>query len=153
MPRTSKTVPNPGNGSTSTVQTPRLTNNDIKEMKERIIMNSNQPIMSSNLGGVKFTSLDNNLTEEQQRKIFQHQSICSAIHDLYITKNLDYGDSVSETYNKYGMISFIVRMEDKLNRVYSITQKGDQKVIDESLEDTLLDLANYAILAAIELRG
>ena len=43
-------------------------------------------------------------------------------------------------------------MEDKLNRVRTL-DKQDAKVSDEKLEDTLLDLANYALLAIIELQA
>jgi len=71
---------------------------------------------------------------------------------LYEAKNNDYGDSVSDTYNKFGMDAFTVRMYDKLNRIYSLTRSDMKgKVLDEKIEDTLLDLANYAVLALVEL--
>lgn len=82
-------------------------------------------------------------------KIEMHMDVLNRLHDLYIRKNADYGDSVSETYNKYGMTSFLVRMEDKLNRIRTLN-KQEAKVQDEKIEDTLIDLANYAILAIIE---
>lgn len=80
-----------------------------------------------------------------------HKDICDGLNKLYEDKNHDYGDSVHDTYNKYGITSFLVRMEDKLNRARTLT-KTDRKVKNEKIEDTLLDLANYAILAVIELR-
>ena len=43
------------------------------------------------------------------------------------------------------------RMEDKLNRARTL-DKVESEVKDEKIEDTLLDLANYAILAVIELK-
>ena len=72
------------------------------------------------------------------------------MHELYKRKNADYGDSVSKTYEKYGMVSFLVRIEDKINRVKSLIDKGKREVKEEKIEDTLTDLANYAILARIE---
>ena len=81
-----------------------------------------------------------------------HQELLDYIHKLYITKNSDYGDSVHDTYKKYGLTSFFVRMEDKLNRARTLDMKKSQEVVDEKLEDTLLDLANYAILSVIELK-
>lgn len=81
-----------------------------------------------------------------------HQELLDYIHKLYIIKNKDYGSSVHDTYIKYGFTSYLVRLEDKLNRAKIISQ-GEAKVSDEKLEDTLLDLANYAILAVMELRG
>lgn len=44
-------------------------------------------------------------------------------------------------------------MYDKINRVYALTRtQAEAKVQDEKIEDTLMDLANYAILTVIELR-
>lgn len=39
-----------------------------------------------------------------------------------------------------------------MNRVRTLSQK-DGLVNDEKIQDTLLDLANYAILAVLELEG
>ena len=82
-------------------------------------------------------------------KIQRHQELLNTMHELYVTKNHDYGDSVHDTYLKYGLISFLVRLEDKLNRARTISQK-EQLVKDEKIKDTLLDLANYATLAVLE---
>lgn len=91
-----------------------------------------------------------------QDKILLHSKIIEGLHELYVQKNHDYGDSVHDTYTKYGLVSFLVRMEDKLNRVRTLSKsnikESDIKVQDEKIEDTLLDLANYAILAVMELR-
>lgn len=57
-----------------------------------------------------------------------------------------------DTYTKYGLTSFLVRLEDKLNRVRTLS-KQEANVADEKIEDTLLDMANYAILAVLELKG
>lgn len=40
----------------------------------------------------------------------------------------------------------LVRMCDKLARVGSLVKKGRAEVKDESIRDTLLDLANYSLL-------
>lgn len=85
-------------------------------------------------------------------KIQRHQELLNTMHELYIAKNHDYGDSVHNTYLKYGLTSFLVRLEDKLNRARVISQKK-QLVKDEKIKDTLLDLANYATLAVLELEG
>lgn len=86
-------------------------------------------------------------------KGLQHVKIVNGLSELYKAKNADYGDSVHETYLKYGLTSFLVRMEDKLSRLRSLSQKSaeEQRVKEESIRDTLLDLANYAIIAVIEL--
>lgn len=43
---------------------------------------------------------------------------------------------------------FITRMVDKMSRISSFVNKGDLMVKDETVQDTLLDLANYACLMA-----
>ena len=83
-------------------------------------------------------------------KIIKHKELLDYLHNMYIAKNYDYGDSVHDTYIKYGITSFLVRLEDKLNRARTISSKS-QMVEDEKLKDTLLDMANYAILAVLEL--
>jgi hypothetical protein len=87
-----------------------------------------------------------------EHKTQLHQELVDYLHNLYITKNADYGDSVHDTYMKYGLTSFLVRLEDKLNRARTLSTK-QALVNDEKIEDTLLDMANYAILAVIELRN
>ena len=82
----------------------------------------------------------------------QNRASSATLEEQLKQKNADYDNSVHDTYEKYGFISFLVRMEDNLNRVRSLSQKGETAVKDEKIEDTLLDLANYAILAVIELR-
>ena len=72
---------------------------------------------------------------------------------LYERKNHDYGNSFSETYRKLGIISAATRMLDKMNRVVSLVTKDKQEVKDESLRDTLIDLANYAVMTIMELDG
>ena len=71
--------------------------------------------------------------------------------DLYLKKNHDYGDSVSKTFDEYGLTSFLVRMDDKMNRIKTLNKIQDAAVRGEKIEDTLLDLANYAILALTEI--
>ena len=80
------------------------------------------------------------------------ESLAKQMADTYRKKNADYGDSVHDTYVKYGLTSFLVRLEDKLNRARTLS-KQTARVADEKIEDTLLDMANYAILAVIELHA
>lgn len=73
------------------------------------------------------------------------ESIQQECLQTYIKKNHDYGNSFDQSLDKFGIVAAIVRMEDKMNRISSLIQK-EGKVKDESIEDTLLDLANYAIM-------
>ena len=65
--------------------------------------------------------------------------------ELYERKNKDYGNSFDKTLNEFGIVAGLIRLNDKMNRVKSIYNK-DVSVKDESPEDTLIDLANYAVM-------
>ena len=79
------------------------------------------------------------------------KEITEEMYKIYKMKNEDYGSSVSDTYKDFGIVSFLVRIQDKINRLKTLTKK-ESLVKDEKIEDTLLDLANYSILALIELK-
>lgn len=85
-----------------------------------------------------------------QKKIEIHAQICSELNNLYERKNHDYGDSFGKSFAEYGMAMPCIRLEDKLNRLKALTRCRDQQVSDESIDDTLMDLANYAIMTIIE---
>ena len=80
----------------------------------------------------------------------KHMEICKELNQIYRDKNHDYGDSFGETFQKLGIISAVTRITDKVNRLQSLCTK-EQKVKNESIRDTLLDLANYAIMTIIEI--
>ena len=90
-------------------------------------------------------------TTKQEKKVLDRfKQITKEMTELYEKKNHDYGDSFGETYQKLGLISAVVRITDKVNRLQSLSTK-EQKINDESIRDTLIDLANYAVLTLIEL--
>lgn len=84
-------------------------------------------------------------------KVAQHYAICQKLNQVYKAKNHDYGDSFGDTYKKIGIISAVTRLSDKINRLMSLAVSHDAQVKDEKIEDTLLDMANYAIMTLIEL--
>ncbi len=79
------------------------------------------------------------------------KEITDDMYNTYLAKNHDYGNSVHKTYQEFGLTSFLVRLSDKLNRLITLNSTN-AKVLDEKMEDTLKDLANYSILALIELK-
>lgn len=79
------------------------------------------------------------------------KEITDDLFEVYKMKNNDYGNSVGDTYQRYGDVSFLVRIEDKINRLKSLTVDNKrQQVADEKVEDTIKDLINYGILWYIE---
>lgn len=86
-------------------------------------------------------------------KAILHSNITAELNAIYIAKNSDYGDAFGETYKKLGIISAVTRITDKVNRLQSLATKSESErlVKDESIRDTLSDLANYAILSLIEM--
>lgn len=91
--------------------------------------------------------------KDNYNRVQKFEQITNEMFDLYKRKNADYGNSVAKIFDEYGLVSFLIRIEDKLNRVSTLTKKSftEQQVKDEKIEDTLLDLANYSIMALIEL--
>lgn len=83
-----------------------------------------------------------------------HKQICDELNSTYVKKNTDYGNSFGNTFRDLGIISAVTRISDKYNRLVSLSVRGNEnrKVSDETLDDTLLDLANYAIMTLIERR-
>ncbi|NRO73866.1 hypothetical protein IMAU20067_00700 [Lactobacillus helveticus] len=61
-------------------------------------------------------------------------------------KNKAYGDSFSQSVDDYGLKVIGIRLSDKYNRIKHLVNNGELKENDESLADTLLDMAGYAIL-------
>lgn len=82
-----------------------------------------------------------------------HKEICNELNQTYEKKNSDYGNSFGNTFEKLGIISAITRITDKHNRLVSLcTSEKDIQVKDETISDTLLDMANYCIMTEMELR-
>lgn len=84
-------------------------------------------------------------------KVQLHREVCEEINDLYARKNHDYGDSFHQTFVEEGVAIARIRLGDKFNRFKTLSRSGDQKVVDESIRDTLIDLANYAIMTVLEM--
>lgn len=81
-----------------------------------------------------------------------HELICEYLTNLYARKNADYGDSFHQTFLEEGWAMPRIRLSDKLNRFKALTFAAvEAKVKDESIRDTLIDLANYAIMTVMEL--
>lgn len=84
-------------------------------------------------------------------KTEEHKKICDELNAIYTKKNADYGDSFHTSFVEEGMAMPRIRLGDKLARFKNLTRGSAQRVADESIRDTLLDLANYAIMTVLEM--
>ena len=85
-------------------------------------------------------------------KLCLHKDFCDTLNIIYRQKNHDYGDS----FAKVRLVvpnAILVRLMDKLERLKTLLGKGEQaQVVDESIYDTLIDMANYCIMEVVERR-
>jgi len=86
------------------------------------------------------------------RKYEKHLEICKTLSETYKAKNADYGDSFAHLRNRLPN-AILVRLFDKYLRLETLLQGAEAQVKDESIEDTLLDMANYCIMEVIERRA
>lgn len=84
------------------------------------------------------------------KKWIAFRDITNGMYDTFKAKNHDYGNSFSELFKECGMTYAYGHMAEKLKRVKSL-MSDEAKVKGESMRDSLLDLANYAILTIMEL--
>lgn len=79
------------------------------------------------------------------------EQITKEMNELYLRKNADYGNSFEKTMDTFGIIAPVIRLNDKVNRLTNLVKSEDPQV-DESIEDTLLDLANYSVMTLAYLK-
>jgi len=90
-----------------------------------------------------------------------HSAACAEMFATCKKKNADYTGGAAEADDPFANFraaerlgvttteaGMLVRMLDKFARVSSFIKRGVLEVSDESVRDTLLDLANYSILLA-----
>lgn len=78
------------------------------------------------------------------------KQIANGLTELYERKNADYGNSFSKSFEEFGLTSPVIRLSDKVERLKTLS-KQEAKVKDESIQDTVMDIAVYAMLTLMEL--
>jgi hypothetical protein len=84
------------------------------------------------------------------------ETILERMAAIHKAKNADYGNSYelsARLLNRPVVEGLLTRMSDKLARACRLAQGQEAQVQDEALTDTLLDLANYSVLAILALGG
>lgn len=84
-------------------------------------------------------------------KIQMHLDICRELNEIFKRKNSDYGEAFAKLREEYpDAILFFI--EVKFFRLKTLLSGEKIQVKDESIENTLFDLANYCIMEGIERR-
>lgn len=104
--------------------------------------------------------------------VTQHRLLCEELNKLYERKNHDYGDSFHQTFLEEGFAMPRIRLHDKFSRFKTLSRLAGsvddlirkatdsdtaevlskkQRVTDESIRDTLIDLANYSLMTVMEI--
>ena len=87
--------------------------------------------------------------------------LTDAMYEIFLKKQADYGPSnigmgVTKVKSKEeiqkSLLGLSVRMNDKIQRLLNLTMKN-QEPNNESIEDNLLDIANYAVMSIIVNKG
>ena len=77
------------------------------------------------------------------------KKITEKMYEVYKAKNADYGDSFNITRNEYPN-AILIRLQDKFLRLKQLYRNNFKaNVQNESVKDTLMDMANYCILELI----
>lgn len=98
----------------------------------------------------------NFIAGEMPTDLINPQTVFDAYRNLnqtFVDKNHDYGGSFEESLNEYGIVAGTIRIGDKYNRLRTLTRVDTGGRVSESLVDTLLDMANYAVMTAVWLQG
>ena len=128
----------------------------IEYLEEDIEVNAKETLQET-LDEVKETlqkTLDKVKEPVENEFMEEYKKIVTETMELCIKKNKDYGSSVEDTFEKFGNISYLVRITDKYNRICSLLNR-EGEVKDESIDDTIRDMANYSFLwlASRNLKG
>ena len=92
-------------------------------------------------------------SNDEPWNVAMFRKITEEMADTYARKNATYNDSFGKSVEKYGFIAALTRMSDKFNRIENLILGAENKVPDESLEDSLLDLCCYSAMTIVALRG
>ena len=134
-----------------TDEIPMVAIEEIADMKERIedlLEERDDNTYKYGLAGEHFDELYLKRTDQYKPEVngdSRFRFITEEMVTLYSQKNADYGDAFTESLDEDGLLVSKIRLKDKLNR-FSQLINNDALVNDESMRDTLIDLANYAVM-------
>lgn len=89
------------------------------------------------------------VSKELLDRVEEHKELVLGLNKIYYQKNVDYGDSFNKSLDEDGLLVAKIRIMDKVNRFKTLLKADEALVKDESIEDTLLDMANYALMTVM----
>lgn len=85
-----------------------------------------------------------------QEELFS--TILGELFDTYKKKNSDYGNTFETLFKELGAVYAYSHMYEKLMRIKTLMNDlNPPKVKEESIKDSLKDLASYAILTLVQI--
>lgn len=108
----------------------------------------NENIVAETNESINLREVVRAMTEDERR----HKKILDEMADTFSKKNSDYGNAFEEILDDFGASYAVGRLKEKLKRLTQLVVSNKQEVRDESIEDTLLDMANYAVLTIMWLQ-
>lgn len=124
-----------------------LTNEDKQKMQEVIDagLTKEHLEMYKNMMDLKneMVKVDTKTPEE-----IRFGMVSAEMKAIFARKNKDYGNSFDKSLDEDGLLVSKIRLGDKYNRFGQLI-KHEALVKDESIRDTLIDMANYAIMTVM----
>lgn len=112
-----------------------LEDDAVEELRYNLFVLSSVAMLTFN--EYNYKSIDCNQTAERMISIYRK-------------KNADYGNSFDQSLDEDGLLVAKIRIGDKVRRFLSLTKEGvEVQVKEESISDTLLDLANYCVMTIV----
>jgi len=88
-----------------------------------------------------------NLELKPEEKAFREAQ--DRAFELFLERHAKYG---AHNISRFGFFGVVVRMSDKLERLIRASANKAKHFNDETVEDTLLDISNYALIALVVLQ-
>ena len=79
--------------------------------------------------------------------------IYATLTDILIKKQRDYGPGNINNAPGGALNGLLVRMNDKMERLKHLIYHADGEPQNESIDDSFLDIANYAVIAMMVRQG
>ena len=81
------------------------------------------------------------------------EEIYEELANILGSKQLDYGPGNINNAPGGAMNGVLVRMNDKMERLKNLVYHSEGEPQNESIDDSLVDIANYAVIAMMVRRG